>query len=502
MPIDYDNLLKNVVGEFGPYQKRCVLLLSLVMVPSVMNVVCPVFILPDTNHWCSIPQSDTLTEECRILNSTELSCPRLVRDLILPSELHNGVCDSGSEWSNCRRYDLNLTDFDSLLRIHRSNVTLGVMECDQGWDYDTSQYASTVTQQFDLVCDKKYLSSLSTSLYMAGILVGNTIFGLLSDRVTELVGPSKRTFVSMTCNIFYGLGYVGLAVYAYFLRDWKILILTINLPCVLFFSYWWLICESPRWLLSVGRTLEAEKCIIKMAQVNKVSLPENIFTEAGNIDVISTDINDAVSNTESSLIDLFRLPNLRKNCGILFYASFSSCLVYYGFTLNTSNIGGDDYINCAVAGAVEIPANLLTAVLLETRLGRKLTWSGASLSCGFISFLVLLIPKCGSLLWLRITLTMLGKLFVTSVYSIILIYSVEVFPTTVRSFGVSLTSIIGTIGSMLAPQILFARTVWEPIPEILFSVLPITSGLLILLLPETRGRKLPETLEEGETFGR
>lgn len=43
---------------------------------------------------------------------------------------------------------------------------------------------------------------------------------------------------------------------------------------------------------------------------------------------------------------------------------------------------------------------------------------------------------------------------------------------------------------------------FEPsLPSTIFGCVAITSGLLSLLLPETLGRSLPQTLEEGEHFG-
>ena len=40
------------------------------------------------------------------------------------------------------------------------------------------------------------------------------------------------------------------------------------------------------------------------------------------------------------------------------------------------------------------------------------------------------------------------------------------------------------------------------IPIIIYGVMSIIAGLLALLLPETKGQNLPETLEDGENFGR
>ena len=40
------------------------------------------------------------------------------------------------------------------------------------------------------------------------------------------------------------------------------------------------------------------------------------------------------------------------------------------------------------------------------------------------------------------------------------------------------------------------------IPSTIFGVLAILAGLIVILLPETREQKLPDTLEEGELFGK
>lgn len=43
---------------------------------------------------------------------------------------------------------------------------------------------------------------------------------------------------------------------------------------------------------------------------------------------------------------------------------------------------------------------------------------------------------------------------------------------------------------------------WKPLPVLIFGLLAFTAGLLSLYLPETHNRELPETIEDGEQFGR
>ena len=51
-----------------------------------------------------------------------------------------------------------------------------------------------------------------------------------------------------------------------------------------------------------------------------------------------------------------------------FYCRFVNALVYYGISLNTSNLGGSPYWNCFIAGAVEIPAYALVILAMNVRL--------------------------------------------------------------------------------------------------------------------------------------
>ena len=53
-------------------------------------------------------------------------------------------------------------------------------ECDS-WVYDTSTFTSSIISDFDLVCDKRYLVTLSQSMALLGAMFGSIIIGVTSD---------------------------------------------------------------------------------------------------------------------------------------------------------------------------------------------------------------------------------------------------------------------------------------------------------------------------------
>ena len=66
-------------------------------------------------------------------------------------------------------------------------------------------------------------------------------------------------------------------------------------------------------------------------------------------------------------------------------------MVYYGLSLNTSNLGGDPYVNFAIAGAVEIPANLLCMLILQF-FGRRIPLCVSLVLAGVSLLLTLAVP--------------------------------------------------------------------------------------------------------------
>ena len=57
------------------------------------------------------------------------------------------------------------------------------------------------------------------------------------------------------------------------------------------------------------------------------------------------------------------------------------------------------------------------------------------------------------------------------------------------------------LANILCPLILLLNRYWPPLPSIIFGSLALVAGVLAILFPETRGKKMPDTLEDGENIG-
>ena len=64
---------------------------------------------------------------------------------------------------------------------------------------------------------------------------------------------------------------------AYLLRSWWKLQLAFAFFSLLLSSYYFLVPESPRWLLENGRSKEAKAVLLKIAQVNSTNIDETKF---------------------------------------------------------------------------------------------------------------------------------------------------------------------------------------------------------------------------------
>lgn len=523
----YDDVFPHL-GEFGRYQKRIYFLVCLPAISCAFHKLAGVFLMAKPENRCQLPFESS--------NAT-YKLPGDVLNMSFPIDAFSKT------WSACKYLDANFSDE----YFSAGKPAVNSLSCDR-FIYDDSKYASSTVIEWDMVCDKAWLRATSDALFMLGVLLGSIIFGHMSDKIgrkpvffaslviqlifgitagiapeyitytisriivgattsgvflvayviaMEMVGPTKRLFAGVVSMMFFSFGYMLTAAFAYFISDWRWLQIALTLPGVLFMGYYWFIPESARWLLSKKRKDEAIVILERAARENKVTIPQEVYDNL--IEETPEEKLIPKNDKEPSLFDLFRYPNLRRKSLLIFFDWFVNSGTYYGLSWNTNNLGGNDLLNFVISGAVEIPAYLLLLFTLN-RWGRRNILCGCMLTAGTMLLLTMAVPD--SMNWLVVVLAMLGKMAITSSYGTVYIFSAEQFPTPVRNVGLGASSMVARIGGILAPYVNLLADTWKPFPLIIFGSLAFIGGLLSLFLPETLNKKLPETIEEGENFGK
>uniref|UniRef100_M4ACP7 Solute carrier family 22 member 5-like n=1 Tax=Xiphophorus maculatus TaxID=8083 RepID=M4ACP7_XIPMA len=510
---DYEEIVA-FLDQWGCFQKAVFLLLCVSIIPNGFGAFNLVFLTDVPDHHCFIPDLN-LSEEWRksIIPKTELNrCSRYRLDVV------QNLSDRGLIPGR----DINLTDLEE-------------ERCVDGWSYSTDIYLSTVVTEFDLVCSDQWAQPFTTSVFFIGVLVGSFFSGQLSDRYGRkpilfatmaaqaiftfaqvfstswtmfvillffnglgqisnfvaalvlgaevLTGNVRILYSSMGTCLGFSVGYILLPVVAYFLRDWKSLLMALSLPCLVYIPLWWLLPESPRWLLSRGRVKEAEAVIRKAARWNKVQTPTVIFE--------TDSVNETKSDKKpSSVLDLFRNSSIRI---ITLFHSFAMTTGYFSLSFNSAQLHADPYMSCFIAAVVEIPAYVSSWIALRF-LPRRLSVSGTLILGSLPLFILLLVPE--DLFGVSLALEMVGKYAFTTGASLMFAYTTELYPTSLRNTATGTTTTVSRTGSCISPFLLSLGGYFSFLPYVTIGSLGAVTAFVALLLPETFKQPLPETLQQ------
>ncbi|KAH0744327.1 hypothetical protein KY290_032320 [Solanum tuberosum] len=390
------------------------------------------------------------------------------------------------------------------------------------WEWTGGTGSSTMSE-FGLICGEKYKVGLVQSIFFAGCMVGagvtghlsdskfgrkgtlaiicilNAIFGILtafssnywtyalfrflsgfsaggiglcaSILSTEPVGQSWRGVAGLSTFYFFSTGVAVLSAIAYFIQSWRSLYIASSITSVVYVIFVLpFLNESPRWCLVRGKVDEAMKIMQKIAVSNgKQSIPNGVVL------ALDSEVNEDIPNSQfdskealnGSILDVLTSPITRSRFFLAVATDFFCSIVYYGLSLNAVNLGTNLYLNVALNAISEMPAYLLTSLVLN-RFGRKGLYIGTMWFSGVFCLIGSLLNNA-DVTWrvIRMVCGLLGIFGIAATFNLSLLYFMELFPTEVRNVALGGATQAGHLGAILAP---FVVVLGGNVPFALFGV--------------------------------
>ncbi|KAK0593194.1 hypothetical protein LWI29_032650 [Acer saccharum] len=310
--------------------------------------------------------------------------------------------------------------------------------------------------------------------------------------LSEVVGKQWRGRVGTLLFFFFMVGMLFLPAIAYMNRraSWRHIYLYVSVPplvyCLVLYLF---VIESPRWLFVQGHVEEAIKVVKKISPIKDKTILMRVDSLSG------CQRRESSVNVFSSTKDLFSRKWSRQRMITLMVVAFGIGLVFYGVTLGIGNLNFDIYLSGIFNGLLDIPVVFLSYFLIE-KCTRKTSLLILCLASGMFSVMIAVVAEKFKMI--QITLSLATFLCSDTALNLLLVYSVEMFPTSVRNFAASLARQAVTFGAVLSSLLNSLGSKNPFLSYGVFGLIVFCCGFFVLILPETRGTSLCDTMDEQE----
>ena len=480
----------DIIGNWGPFQLRMFLFLTIIYSIAVFQNLSLVFYAPKTDFYC-----------------------------------------------------INV-DPSTGKRVHLKNTCFinETTKCTE-FEFDVSFYKRTLVNTFSLVCDKRWFASLAQSIHQVGYAISGFGLGLISDRfgrktcalfaisleilaglglafspsiylffffrllvgiasygrflngyvlLMEWVGPRLREKVTVWYEFGYSGGYLLLPIVFYFVRDYRAIQTGVAVTEVVFLvAYYYLVAESPRFQLTHGRLEEAKKSLTTAAEMKAKLTQREIEWRIQQLKENTERELQAEQNLDrQSIFDVWSNRRLLRLSLILYFSWFLKALV-------TSRVGGNIFVNFFLLGISTILTNVILLTVVSRVGRRRLFITFLSVQSAAL-FAILCCSFDEKLLSYRVFFYFVFNTAGAGAGNVLYLYTAETFPTTMRQAAIGTCSLFGRVGSVIAPFIKDLTTRTDLfVSTAVFASLSLFNVGLFFLVPETDGIELPDTIRQA-----
>lgn len=384
---------------------------------------------------------------------------------------------------------------------------------------------SIVIYIITLVRDIKYFYVIFIMLLFVG-LFGNLLCYSSLVVSEEIVSSRRRSLFSSVINTGYAFCGIMYSFIFMYVQNWRYdFYILIGLSLLTGLIIWLFIFDSPRSYIDNKDMEKTLKILEGIAEFNgiKEQFLKDIQSEETKLLIkeildynIGKDVEMAdLENNENEKNDtkgkdlLIKKGNKNQGEKITIFSSLKYpslrykflilCALWFGtrssnncISLSCKALPGNYYFNIIILFIFESFAYNVSGVLINIKaLGRKGTlWSQYLI----ITTIFLLLGFFKFSIPVELFLNFCLRFCAAAIELVYWTYTLEVYPTPVRSvnFGVNVTC--GNIGSILAPMVYEYMPSWMFLS--FFAFLSVFHSFLLIFLPETEGKPMVETIEE------